>query len=125
MKQIIVLIVFFLFSAIPSAGFGGGADRETIRRMDRRNLREFLSIPANGFLTGYKYFIGRARLSTCPMSPSCSRYAAEAVQKHGAVEAFFLTADRLHRCGHDLYFYPLVSTERGYRRYDPVPSPRK
>ena len=124
-KQWIYFIVFFMSSTIPAKAAGGDAVRKTFRELDRRNLRDFLSIPAKGFLTGYKKFIGRGRQSTCPMSPSCSQYAVEAVQKLGPVEAFFLTADRLHRCGHDLQYYPLVFTKNGYRHFDPLPTPRK
>ena len=43
----------------------------------------------------------------CRFDPSCSQYAMEAIQKHGALRGLWLTAKRLGRChpwggcGHD------------------------
>ena len=34
----------------------------------------------------------------CRFSPTCSRYAAEAIRTHGAVKGSFLTAGRVLRC---------------------------
>jgi len=34
----------------------------------------------------------------CRMSPTCSRYSAEAVERYGALEGLRLTASRLWRC---------------------------
>ena len=45
----------------------------------------------------------------CPQTPSCSRYAAEAIQRHGAARGSWLTARRLLRC------------RPGAGGFDPVP----
>ena len=50
------------------------------------------------------------RLSPCRFVPSCSEYAAEAVETHGALQGSWLTLRRLSRCR------PL-----GGRGFDPVP----
>ncbi|MCB5189043.1 membrane protein insertion efficiency factor YidD [Methylobacillus caricis] len=48
-------------------------------------------------------FIGQS----CRFSPTCSQYAIEAIQKHGALRGAFYTIRRLSRChpwhagGHD------------------------
>src|SRR5690606_15682242 len=49
-----------------------------------------------------------------------SRYAEEAFSTHPPVEAFFLTADRLHRCGRDSHRYRR-SPEDPLKLHDPVP----
>lgn len=50
------------------------------------------------------------RLSPCRFVPSCSEYAAEAVEVHGAARGAWLTLRRLARC------HPL-----GGWGFDPVP----
>jgi len=50
------------------------------------------------------------RPSPCRFVPSCSQYAIDALEGHGAVKGLWLTARRLARC------HPL-----GGHGYDPVP----
>lgn len=55
------------------------------------------------------------------MYPSCSQYSKQAVSKHGALLGWFMTTDRLMRCGRDeMRLSPpvLVNGERLY--YDPI-----
>ena len=57
----------------------------------------------------YQYaFAGR--MSPCRHDPSCSAYAVEALQVHGAVRGSWLAAKRIGRC------HPW-----GTQGYDPVP----
>ncbi len=53
------------------------------------------------------------RASPCRYIPSCSEYAREALETHGAARGTWLTARRLSRC------HPL-----GGFGFDPVPSER-
>jgi putative membrane protein insertion efficiency factor len=48
--------------------------------------------------------------SACRFEPTCSRYAIEAVQRHGPIRGSWLAAKRLGRC------HPL-----GDYGYDPLP----
>lgn len=41
------------------------------------------------------------RSGACPMHPSCSAYAREAVAAHGPVKGWIMVMDRLLRCGRD------------------------
>lgn len=67
---------------------------------------------ALAFLRGYKYAISPLLLPSCRYTPTCSDYAAEAIELHGVVRGFALAAWRLLRC------HPFV---RG--GFDPVPLP--
>ena len=59
---------------------------------------------------GYQQWISRWLPPRCRFYPSCSHYAIEALQKHGAAQGCVLTAKRLCRC------HPLNPGG-----YDPVP----
>ncbi|NQU71301.1 MAG: membrane protein insertion efficiency factor YidD [Rhodospirillales bacterium] len=65
-----------------------------------------------GLVRGYQLFISPILPGTCRYSPSCSAYAAEAVQTHGALRGGWLALKRMARC------HPW-----GGWGYDPVPGP--
>jgi hypothetical protein len=52
-----------------------------------------------GAVRFYRRFVGPALPPSCRFTPSCSAYALEALQRHGAVRGSWLTARRLLRCG--------------------------
>ena len=64
-------------------------------------------------LRGYQRWISPALLPACRYVPSCSQYALQAVELHGALRGSRLAVWRVLRC------HPFV---RG--GYDPVPEPR-
>jgi hypothetical protein len=49
-------------------------------------------------LKGYRRFVGPLLLPSCRFYPSCSAYALQAVQVHGALRGSWLTVRRLSRC---------------------------
>jgi putative membrane protein insertion efficiency factor len=49
-------------------------------------------------LTGYRRFVGPLLGPRCRFYPSCSAYALEAVQLHGALRGSWLAIRRLSRC---------------------------
>ena len=58
------------------------------------------SVAARGILVlihGYQW-VRAGRPSPCRYWPSCSSYAAEAVERHGALHGSWLAARRLGRC---------------------------
>ncbi len=65
-----------------------------------------------GAVKGYQA-VRAGRPSPCRFVPSCSQYAAEALETHGAVRGSWLALRRVSRCR------PL-----GGRGFDPVPSGR-
>lgn len=56
----------------------------------------------------------------CPMSPSCSEYGNQACTRFGIVRGALMSADRILRCGHDLWNYPIAGDGRAIDR---VPGP--
>lgn len=78
-----------------------------------------------GLVQGYRWFLSPWLGSACRFTPTCSAYALQALQEHGAGRGSYLTARRLMRChpwcegGHDpvpphrsALFTSLVSTEK-------------
>ncbi|MDD3926227.1 MAG: membrane protein insertion efficiency factor YidD [bacterium] len=46
----------------------------------------------------YQRFVSPAFPRACRFSPSCSSYAYQAIEKHGAARGFFLAVRRVLRC---------------------------
>lgn len=63
-----------------------------------------------GLIRLYQYGISPFTPPACRFSPSCSEYAREAIERHGACKGGWLTLKRLARC------HPF-----GGSGYDPVP----
>ena len=61
----------------------------------------------------YQYAISPMLPPRCRYTPTCSQYAVEALQKHGALKGGWLAAKRIGRC------HPW-----GGSGYDPVPAKR-
>jgi uncharacterized protein len=49
-------------------------------------------------LRGYKRFVSPLLPPACRFHPTCSEYAAEAIEIHGALKGTVLAAGRLARC---------------------------
>jgi putative membrane protein insertion efficiency factor len=47
----------------------------------------------------YRYFVSPLLPQACRFYPSCSSYAEQALQDHGALRGGWLAAGRLCRCG--------------------------
>jgi putative membrane protein insertion efficiency factor len=63
-------------------------------------------------LRGYKRALSPMLLPSCRYVPTCSEYAAEAIEKHGAFRGSAMAIWRLLRC------HPFV-----HGGFDPVPNP--
>jgi hypothetical protein len=69
----------------------------------------------------FQKYLSGADGARCPMTPSCSRYAVQAIRRHGTLMGWIMACDRLMRCGRDeLKHSPSVITRDGIRCQDPV-----
>jgi putative membrane protein insertion efficiency factor len=70
-------------------------------------VKALLAKPLIWLVRGYQLFISPFVPPSCRFHPTCSHYAVEALQKHGAVKGFWLALRRIARChpwhpgGHD------------------------
>jgi putative membrane protein insertion efficiency factor len=46
----------------------------------------------------YRYAFSALIGNCCRFEPTCSQYAITAIERHGAIKGFYLTARRLLRC---------------------------
>ena len=58
----------------------------------------WLSLPLIGLLRIYQYAISPMLGRSCRFDPSCSEYAAEALERHGPVKGLILAVRRVGRC---------------------------
>jgi putative membrane protein insertion efficiency factor len=72
---------------------------------------KFLLIAA---LTAYRYLISPFLGANCRFYPSCSEYAREAIERHGAWRGSLLALRRLGRCHpwHDGGYDPVPASAR-------------
>jgi putative membrane protein insertion efficiency factor len=49
-------------------------------------------------IRGYQYLISPLKPPSCRFTPSCSQYACEAINRHGAIKGMWLSVRRLARC---------------------------
>ena len=69
-----------------------------------------LTLPLRGLIRLYQLFVSPVLGPSCRYLPTCSDYAAEAIERHGAIVGCWLALKRLARC------HPW-----GGSGYDPVP----
>ncbi len=63
---------------------------------------------------GYRYLISPMLPRACRFHPSCSEYAEEALERHGAWRGTWLATRRVCRCGpwHEGGYDPVPGTRR-------------
>ena len=80
-------------------------------------------------IRGYRFFLSPWLGSACRFEPTCSAYALEALERHGAAAGTYLAACRLGRChpwcqgGHDPVPHERPRLFAGLRRAAAAPAP--
>ncbi|MFP4475736.1 MAG: membrane protein insertion efficiency factor YidD [Desulfatibacillaceae bacterium] len=70
---------------------------------------------------GYAEYVSPIDGARCPMHPSCSAYARQALARHGPLVGWIMASDRLLRCGRsELSKSPRVWSGTEYLCHDPV-----
>jgi len=77
---------------------------------EQRKVRSPLALVARALITLYQHTLSPLLASSCRFTPSCSRYAHEAIGVHGFFRGSWMGLRRIGRC------HPF--NEGGY---DPVP----
>ena len=80
--------------------------------MERHNRVGVTSGALSAAVRGYQLLVSPLLPPACRFLPTCSEYAAEAIERHGAWRGIILASRRLARC------HPW-----GGCGYDPVPEP--
>ena len=62
--------------------------------MMQRTLKQLLLLP----IRGYRRFVSPLKPPCCRYHPTCSLYALQAIQEHGAVRGSWLSLKRICRC---------------------------
>lgn len=83
------------------------------RRGNKNEMRQIPKLVAIQLLRVYKWAISPMFPASCRYVPTCSEYAMEAIERHGALRGSWMAFTRILRC------HPFV---RG--GYDPVVSDR-
>jgi putative membrane protein insertion efficiency factor len=73
-------------------------------------MQKFVKWILIGLVKIYQSILSPLLPMACRYQPTCSQYAVEAIQKHGAFKGFLLAIKRISRC------HPW-----GGKGYDPVP----
>ena len=80
-------------------------------------MRRWTRVIAKAPIRAYKYAISPMLPQACRFEPTCSRYAIEAIETHGALKGLWLGLRRILRC------HPITWLGGG-AGYDPVPPAR-
>jgi len=116
MRMVVIFFLFFMAASTPRQG-----NAESPKPVDIQPGQESESAPFVFPIQVFRSLISGADGDRCPMHPSCSQYALDAIQKHGSIIGWVMTCDRLMRCGMDETRHtPPARVGRRILSYDPV-----
>ena len=112
----IFLIIFYLSVCL----FAQDKMKAPPKKKSLQSMEKYGTV-SNQFLNFYQKWLSPVKGGdTCPMFPSCSQYAKITFDKFPFYQAYPKTIERILRCGHSLYLYKIIRTDKSVRWYDPV-----
>jgi uncharacterized protein len=112
-KNIKLFLLFLCLTMAALGGCTGFRNTDNVQQSALSGPIEFYRGPLN--------HLNAVREGSCPMHPSCSAYAQEALEKHGPLIGGTMAFDRLIRCGRDeTELSREVYINNRWRIYDPV-----
>ena len=120
-KTLSFIIFFYVLAALYGSALAGQDvkldDQPQVSHEAEKSRENVLLYP----IKLYQDYISSADGDRCPMHPTCSRYCAEAIKKHGTFLGWIMCSDRLIRCGRDeKKLSDPVWVDGVKRSYDPV-----
>jgi len=123
--KLISLIILFLF--IPASIYGsegGFTPWDFDRGKGVGHVSKLVALPhhqTDSFgLQSIFQAVSAVDGNRCPMSPTCSAYGLQALEKHGLFIGSIMTVDRLMREMDERDLVPLIQADREYHYDDPV-----
>ena len=115
---LIMLGVFFCLSVNTAKADDWGPWEVADPNLQHRSQTE--SNPLTQIVSNFQKYISPIDGARCPMYPTCSAYAQQALHKHGPLLGTFMTADRLMHEG-DAIEQREIIMKWGFQRYfDPL-----
>ena len=108
-------IIIVVLCVLPCAPVAHGDDQKAPGAANAKPVG-----PGAFFFNFYDTYISPIDGDRCGMYPTCSRYSAESIRKHGFLKGWIMTCDRLIRCGRDNRRSRPVVIKQKVRRFDPV-----
>ncbi len=77
-------------------------------------------LPLIALIRAYQAWLSPVYGDRCPMTPSCSHYAVDAIRKHGPIVGIVMTSGRLMHEADERKVAPIRKTGERYLFFDPV-----
>jgi uncharacterized protein len=117
----LIFLLLVIFMAGNSACVSQNKMSSPIKNSKKENMEEY-GKGDNIVLNFYQKWISPVRgEDACPMYPSCSQYSKKSFEIFSPLKAYFLSCERVIRCGHELTLYPQTIKGGKLKWYDPVP----
>jgi putative component of membrane protein insertase Oxa1/YidC/SpoIIIJ protein YidD len=101
--------------------WGEGKCKHNTSNVKNVNYISFVSkIHLSAALWFWQKTISRIDGKECPMYPSCSHYAQEAIIIHGPIVGYFLTVDRMIHENSEIAYCQIIKVDGKLLYYDPV-----